>query len=284
MRQGIIILLLFTTLLSNAQEGEIQLLARAKPDRILLRWAPTSSVVWELSNKYGYTVERYTMLRDNVLLDQPEYVVLEPRVIKPKTQSEWETYIDDDDFVATAAQAIFGETFELTQNYDQDVFQIAQKTKERDQRFSFTLFAADQSFKSAELSGLGIADFDVKENETYLYRVISNIPGAIYKVDTAAVYLNNSNISPLPEIQDVEVEFGDKSAIISWNKSLTDHFYNAFIVEKSVVPEGVYRPISKKPIINAYSGESEGIDSYFKMDTLNGVLKFFGNSQKKKSH
>jgi uncharacterized protein len=269
MRQGIIILLLFTTLLSNAQEGEIQLLARAKPDRILLRWAPTSSVVWELVNKYGYTVERYTMLRDSVLLDQPEYVVLEPRVIKPKPQSEWEAYIDDDDFVATAAQAIFGETFELTQNYDQDVFQIAQKTKERDQRFSFTLFAADQSFKSAELSGLGIADFDVKENETYLYRVISNIPSTIYKVDTAAVYLNNSNISPLPEIQDVEVEFGDKRAAISWNKSLTDHFYNAFIVEKLGDDEGVYRPISKKPIINAYSGENEGIDRYFKMDTLN---------------
>lgn len=266
-KQVTILLLLFSTA-SVAQQGKIQLVARAQPDKILLRWAPTSSVVWELANKYGYTIERYTVLKDSVLLDPREFVVMTPPLVKPRPQAEWETQIDTDDYAAVAAQAIFGETFELSQNYDKDIFQIAQKTQERDQRFSFALFAADQSFKAAELSGLGIADFDVDERETYLYRVFANIPVETYQVDTAVVYLSNKNVSPLPQINDVEAEFGDKGVVLSWNKSLTDRFYNSFIVEKSVGGEDSFRSISDKPIINAYSGEEEGVDSYFKLDTL----------------
>lgn len=249
-----------------AQSSEtVQVLARPKEDRILLRWAPTNSLAWELANQYGYTVERYTMVRDEEVLNPSEFSVLNPEIIKPAADAEWEAYIDQDDYAAILAQAIYGETFEMAADIS-DVFEIAQKTQERDQRFSFALFAADQSFRAAEMAGLGITDYQVKPNETYLYRIFANIPEEIYLLDTGQVYLNNQNIPPLPKIADFKADFGDQSVLLAWDKTLTDRFYNAFVIEKS--SDGVnYAPITDEPIINAY--QEEGADPrYFKLDTL----------------
>ncbi len=268
MRAIVFSLLLVISLLAHTQVGEtIHLITRPQGNDIMLRWAPANSLAWELGNKYGYTVERFTVLRDSALLNPREYSVLAPVVLLPAVAGEWEPIIDDNDFAAVVAQAVYGETFELSENFDKDVFQVAQKTQERDQRFSFALFACDQDFQVAQMAGLGIVDYNVEPGEKYLYRVFANIPEATLPMDSAVAYVGLTDVAPLPEIAEFRADFGDQGAILSWNKSMTDRFYNAFIVEKSSDGGSTYQSITDKPIINTYTG-IEDTDTYFKMDTL----------------
>ncbi|WP_158648467.1 hypothetical protein, partial [Candidatus Symbiothrix dinenymphae] len=71
------ILLVFISLACafNMQaDGGVMLLCRPTlQDSILLRWAPTDKQTWDLGNRYGYVVERYTLLRKGKLLDEREF-------------------------------------------------------------------------------------------------------------------------------------------------------------------------------------------------------------------
>ncbi|MEM9338147.1 MAG: hypothetical protein AAGA66_05420 [Bacteroidota bacterium] len=249
-------------------QNDVVVLARANNTAINLRWAPTSSLVWELANKYGYTVERYTIVKDTQRVAPRDYNLLTSPVLKPAPEAIWEPLVDEDDHAAIVAQAIYGETFELTESFDKDIFQVAQKTQERDQRFSFALFACDQSFSVAKLSGLGYTDEAIKKGEKYLYKVYANIPSSVLAVDTAVIFLGAGDQPPLPEIQDFKAVFEDKRVVLSWEKTLTDRFYNAFWIEKSTDGGQTFRSISETPIINAYSEDKSTTGSYFKLDTL----------------
>ncbi len=253
--------------LVHAQDG-VAILARANENAINVRWAPTSSLVWELANKYGYTLERYTIVKDTQRVAPKDYNLLTSPLLKPMAKETWEPLVDEDDNAAIVAQAIYGETFELTDSFDKDVFQVAQKTQERDQRFSFALFACDQSFAVAKLSGLGYTDEAVTKGEKYLYKVYANIPSSIVRVDTAFVFVGPEDVRPLPKIQDFKAVFGDRKVVLSWEKTLTDRFYNAFWVEKSTDGGQTFRSITTRPIINAYSEEKSEKGTYFRLDSL----------------
>ncbi|MGB3466134.1 MAG: hypothetical protein WBA74_12730, partial [Cyclobacteriaceae bacterium] len=175
---------------SGAQEAPgIKVLGKATRRSVQLRWAPDSPVVWDLANKYGYTVERVKLLENGRVLTEPVKEIITDVVLKPAPQPQWVPFLDTDDYVAVAAQAIYGETFELSDDFNSDLSQIVDKAKELDNRFSFGLFAADQSVKAAELSGLYIEDELIAANTKYVYRVYANIPPDIVQVDTGTVYI-----------------------------------------------------------------------------------------------
>ncbi|MEM9337886.1 MAG: hypothetical protein AAGA66_04105 [Bacteroidota bacterium] len=248
--------------------GVVMLARASEQGNIMLRWAPKSSVSWELGNKFGYTIERYTVTKDGELVSPPTLNVLAPVIIKPAAEQAFEPLIDEDDYVAIVAQAVYGETFEVTENFTKDVFQIVQKTRERDLRYSMLLFACDQSFEAAGLAGLGHTDYNVQSGEKYLYRIYANVPASIQPMDTANVYLSIDDQAPLPAITAFEAEFGDRQALLSWEKTFTDKFYNAFIIEKSTDGGRSYRSITEKPIVNAYSNDDKVVSKYVKVDTL----------------
>src|SRR6187551_1586091 len=55
------------TLAQQPASHSIKVLSHVKPDRVLLRWAPTDFTVWQLGNKYGYTIERFQLTNDGTL-------------------------------------------------------------------------------------------------------------------------------------------------------------------------------------------------------------------------
>ena len=263
----LVVFLIGFTIEGFAQQ-DITVIARSTHSSIKLRWAPTSSLVWELGNRYGYTIERYTILKDSLRVTPAEQNLLVTPVLKPLEKAQWEPLVDQDDYAAIVAQAIYGETFELTESFDKDIFQVAKKTQERDQRFSFALFACDQSFNTAKLAGVGYTDDTVVEGEKYLYKVYANIPRSIVETDTAVSYIGLEDKRPLPQIQEFKAEFSDKQVALSWDKTLTDRFYNAFWIEKSVDGGETFQSITNSPIINAYSEDKSHTGTYFKLDTL----------------
>jgi uncharacterized protein len=246
----------------------VKVQARATDRSIKLRWGPNTPVTWQLANKYGYTIERIKLSENGKTVKNPVKEILNPTPIKPAAQRLWETYIDNDDYVAVAAQAIFGETFEITDDDKSDIMKVINKAKELESRFSFTLFSADQSIRAAELSGLYFEDHTIAPATRYLYRIYANIPLDILKVDTGFVYLGMEDFEPLPKPLDLRVTFQDQTAILSWNGEVFQRIYNSFWVEKSEDGGKTFKRITEQPIVNGFSGDKPKTRSIFRMDSL----------------
>ncbi len=186
----------------------------------------------------------------------------------------WENKIDQNDYAAIAAQAIYGETFELTQNYATDILQVINKTKELDQRFSFALFAADQSYKVAKMEGLAFTDTLAKSNEKYLYKIYANIPISIDEVDSGTVYIGMADYAPLPKPFEVSAQFGDGIIMLKWNREFFERIYNSFIIERSVDGGKTFQRIAKEPIVNTFTKENPDSKYHYKMDSIVNYKKY----------
>ena len=257
--------------LDSAQITEppaIQLIARPLPDAIMLRWAPDNPTVWQYANRYGYHIERVTLLRDGQVLSSPERKQLTTEPLKPFLLSQWEALADTNDYAAVAAQAIYGETFELTENYSSDIMQVVNKARELTSRFSFALFAADQSPAVARASGLHYVDQAVAPNEKYVYRVYAALPPTVdTAVDTGFVYTGVMDYQELPVPLYLEAEFGDRSVQLRWDGSLLAHVFSSYLVERSDDEGKMFHRVDQAPFVNTQTSDTPA-QYVHKVDTL----------------
>ncbi|MEO1051557.1 MAG: hypothetical protein AAFX87_13080 [Bacteroidota bacterium] len=230
--------LAITSLVLNAQQkpkAEIKALARVKKDSIVLRFAPTTPIAWQLGNQYGYIIERYAVANSEGVIDTtraPEKIRLTPNPIKPLPLDDWEPLVQGDDYAAVAAQALYGETFELTDPTENAGLFINQVT-ENENRFSFALFSADVSINAARGLGLLFVDTDFDRDSKYVYRVSLAGENPKYPVGHGSVFTDPQEIMKLPPPEDVKVGFGDRSVAINWNSFYHQRIYTSYIVERS---------------------------------------------------
>jgi uncharacterized protein len=260
-------MLLINPVLAQTEQPGVKLLGKSTDRSVLLRWAPNSPAIWQYGNKYGYVIERVTLTVNGKVQKEPKKQILNSQPIKPLPESYWSEPMDNDDYVAIAAQAIFGETFELTNDYRSDIIQVVNKARELESRFSFAVFAADQSMEAARLSGLFYEDEAIAPDTKYLYRVYANIPLDIIQADTGFVYIGLQDHKPLPAIRDLEVKFGDRGAMLSWNSQLLSKIYNAFWVERSEDGKN-FMKVTQRPVLNTFQGEEPTTALTFRLDSL----------------
>lgn len=246
----------------------IRVISRAHKDSIVLRWAPSAPAAWQLLNKYGYRIERYTIGRDGQMLEQKPMVVL-VNGLKPAPQTQWELWMEKNDMVAVAAQAIFGEEFLIDADQG-DIMQIYNKVRELESRYSFGLFAADLSMKAAQLSGLRWVDRDVKQNEMYLYRVYSLVPESLAPIKFGFTYTGPSEARSLPVPRAPEVEnVTETSVLIRWETYGLRDVYTSYFLERSVDNGRTFTKVNNVPMTilestangdgTAYSAQSDTV-------------------------
>ncbi|MFZ6011686.1 MAG: fibronectin type III domain-containing protein [Bacteroidota bacterium] len=226
----------------------IKVIARPAGDSIMLRWAPSSPQAWTLLNKYGYRIERYTITKDGAILENKTLKSLGMQPIKPMPQAAWEKFIDNDDFVAMAAQSIFGDSM-IHENGKSNVIQMIHQAREIEIRYSYALFSAEVSTAAAMLSGLRFVDRDVDKKEKYLYRVYSMVPASVSIIDFGFVYSGLADYQPLPEPPAPVLEFADKAVSITWGVSALKDTYTAYHIEKSEDGGKTFRRIDKAPMV-----------------------------------
>lgn len=253
---------------SQSDTPSIKIQARATRQSIKLRWAPDSPAAWHLANEYGYTIERVALTINGQVQQNPQRRILNSTPFKPAREESWDPYMDTDDYVAIAAQAIFGEQFQLTNEYKSDMVSVINKARELESRFSFALFSADQSVTAAELSGLYHEDETIAPGTKYLYRIYTNIPPDVLAVDTGFVYIGLQDYTPLPKVRDVEAEFDDQMALLSWNGALVERTFNSFWVERSDDGGKTFHKTTEQPVINTFSGDNPKTRTIYKLDTL----------------
>ncbi len=269
------------------EERALKMIARTTGDQILLRWAPTSHNTWFHCNRVGYRLVRYTYMRNGELLPFEERSVAEPLTEDPifpwQTQEEWQPLMERNSYAAIGAQAIFGSSFDPETGTEGEIISLTNQAAEQINRFGFGLFAADQSFEAAEAMGLAFVDDDVRSNEAYLYRVFpveqpsftldsltngdDSIPiEYINAIDTGHVSISPAEQYELPKVMELEVSFGDRQALVSWNKEIFNFFYVTYVVERS--EDGVnWESIRDLPYL-AVDRTDEGTEKAFLTDSL----------------
>ncbi len=233
---------------SEDTKYKIQVLAKVTNTEIILRWAPNSPIAWHYANKYGYTIERHTLFRNGTKLIPAEKAILTPKSIKPAQENRWEK-AEKNKYNAVAWQAIFGEKFEVT-GVENEMLKIRDMSNALTNRWSLALFACDHSLQAAELSGLLFKDKTIKKNERYLYRIYTNIPKEIARVDTGSYYADAGNITQYPKPLEVSAEFKDRIVVLRWNRIYYTGIYTSWSVERSEDKGKTFKRINQNPLVN----------------------------------
>ncbi|MEW7290666.1 hypothetical protein [Aquimarina sp. 2304DJ70-9] len=247
---------------------EVKVIGTVTKDAIMLRWAVNTPLAWKYVNQYGYTIERKTIAIGEEILKEPIVKKITSTPILPKPMMQWENFVENNDNAAIAAQAIYGEDFEVElQEGGNGILNIINLAQALEQRFSFALFAADQDYEVAKYSGLAYVDTDVKPNERYLYSISTAIPKEKLDVKSGGVYLGLSDYKSLPEPQDFVGVFNDKNVMLSWNFTLLKRQFNNYIIERS--DDGnTYKALEDVPIVNLNEREKNPSNRMFYIDSL----------------
>ena len=230
---------------------KIHVLAKVTDTEIVLRWAPDNPVAWHFANRYGYTIERYTLFRNGKQLIPSEKKILTPNGIKPAKEEQW-AKAEKNKYNAVAWQAIFGEDFEIS-GVENNMLKIRDKSNVLTSRWSLALFACDRSVEAAELSALLFKDKNIKKNEKYLYRIYANIPAEIAKVDTGTYYVDAGKITQYPKPIEFSADFKDHIVNLRWNQMYYKGIYSSWSVERSDDSGKSFHRINKNPIVNLHN-------------------------------
>ncbi len=252
------------TVTQNETVVKVMVIGSIKKDKILLRWSMNTPLSWRKANRYGYRLERYTIIRGNTTLPQPEKLVLSERIV-PEPIEMWESIIETNDNAAIMAQALYGESFEIEAG--DGLSNIINLSREQEQRFSFGLLAAEQDFEVAQKAGLGYVDITTKPDEKYIYKVVSLIPSEEMQTEEGGVFLGLRDYEPLPKPLDFAGVFNDKNVILTWNKKLLVKTYTSYFVERSVDNINFERR-DAKPFMNINNEEFENTDRAFYTDSI----------------
>lgn len=268
MRRLIIILhfVFFGSAVIAQERPGVKLLAKSKDQAILLRWAPTNSFTWLQGNLKGYHIERYTISRKKEILRKPEKILLTSSPLKPRPVNQWKSDAEKNKYSAIAAQSIYGSTFQVQLSQNGSLGEVVNRSKEQEQRFSFALFAADHSFQTAKLSGLGFKDSTVKKDERYLYRVYLASADSKVKLDTGLFYLGLQDTVGLIPPVNLTAQFADRQVLLKWPKAFVQQTYTSFIIERSEAG-GEFVRRNSSPYINSASDPE--VETFFQvLDSL----------------
>lgn len=248
-------------------EESVAVSARPSPDSIVLRWAPLDLQSWHLGNESGYRIERYTLSRRDVILAVPELAIVQ-HAIRPLPESEWERLVIRDPYAAIAAQALFGDRFEVDLQQS-DVFTIVNKVRENEQRFAFALFSADMSPTVARASGLWFSDYDIRQNEKYLYRIVLNASDSL----RGSIFISPADPYELPKPANLSATFNDRLASLKWENAKFIQ-YTAYLIERSADGRN-FKRISESPLMTVSPTEISDTRYAYAVDSLPDISQVY---------
>ena len=192
----------------------VHTLARAKGDKVLLRWAPEEFAPWYLANRYGYNILR---------TDKNGVVDTLQKALKPYTVEQMKERFEPSDSLAGAAvQMLYGKGTELNTAIGADGAEgIMQVYEEQQTRFAYAMLLSEIRPDLAEAMALMYVDNSAVKNAEYSYIVTTNIPKEEMNMSYQPVYVKNVKEKPLkyePVITD-SVGVDGRSIRLFWSKT-----------------------------------------------------------------
>ncbi|MFS4491323.1 hypothetical protein [Maribacter sp. 2308TA10-17] len=255
------------------EEASVQVLAKSASNKIMLRWAANTPFAWKKGNELGYLVERYTVSRNGNAVIPVESTMITSYPLKPKPLEEWETLATSDDNAAVIAQAIYGEGFETSTIGSAD--NILAMNSQLEQRFTFSLMAAEQNYEAAKLAGWAFEDKSVIAGEKYLYKIRIAIPtDSSLQIKEGSAYASTEFFEELPKPLGFASIFADGNVMLNWDFSLLKQTYSTYLLEKST--DGTnFQQVNGQPIFNAEETKEGKQVSLFYNDSIPNNKKFY---------
>ena len=266
-------LMSFTQIIGQ-EVAKVQVIARSLEDKVFLRWAVDQPYEWQQANTFGFLVERITITRNGEEVQPLERIMLTSEPLKPKPLEEWESLATQNQNAAVVAQALYGESFEV------DVpgsakGQIMAINKELEQRFTFALIGADQSFETAKLAGWGLVDDTVEKGESYLYKISVAIPlETDLTIENGAADASPDYFRPLPKPIGLVAVFNDKSVLLNWDFGSLQEYYISYLVERSE-DNSNFTQLNGQPLFKADKENNQSTPSIFYTDSIVNNKKYF---------
>lgn len=94
---------------AQSDSSYIALKATYADGRVLLRWSASDASIWAETNRCGFRIERYTIRKHGVILQQPHKTVIAD-ALKAEPLSSWEEIAGRSSYAAIIAQALYGIT------------------------------------------------------------------------------------------------------------------------------------------------------------------------------
>lgn len=225
--------------------SEIRGRAEIQSNRILLRWIPTDAESWALLNEYGVRVERLTVSRSGTVLNKPEVSIL-ANILKPMETEKLKDLAEKYPMGAVIAQAIFGKDFEISLG-ESPLSKAIALDEARQQRYLFSLYAADLCFPVAKEVGWGWEDTDIRDNERYLYRITPLVPKKKRNITQGAIFAVPADKTKLVSPMGLSVQCSEAGAQLTWDYNTLSYLYSAYFVERS--EDGIhFKQISELPV------------------------------------
>lgn len=211
--------------------NQILMRSETHEDKILLRWIAPNAKTWRLLNVHGVRLTRTTIARDGKILSNPEIIVLGDS-LRPRESEQLKAMIQEYPMGAVMAQAIFGESFEVS-TMDDGISKVLALSQEEEQRYMFSLYAADQCFPVALEMGWGWQDSNIKPDETYLYKVTPLFSVSDIALNPGAEYVVPTELTKFSAPLELSGKFGDSSVMLAWNYETLSFLYPNYLVERS---------------------------------------------------
>ncbi|HYF04206.1 MAG TPA: hypothetical protein VEC36_12560 [Patescibacteria group bacterium] len=263
--------LLYSTFLKaqETSQPEIAVVARQDVSAITLRWAPTRAGLWQQGQARGYIVERAELDAANTIIPGTERR-LTASPLHPWSLEEWKRRSSrDNKYAAIAAQMLYGKSFKTTVQMNE--FAVLQNAADEfENRFSFSLFAADNDTLAAQGQALRFVDETVEYSKTYTYRI--SLAGSENSVQGYTV------ARALPfELQQaaviVEAQGLDGEIRISW-RQLGEQGYTGYIIRRSDDNGNTFKRLNTNPLVGLNSDTSARGLIVFKDTTITNYHRY----------
>lgn len=237
--------ILFLTVKAQQKEHRIAALANPRTGSIQLRWSPTSYIAWQIGVKYGYTVERMTVVKDGQVVLHPVPVLL--TTTKPATLGKMEQLSEKDERVGMIAELIYGDNDKKTKP-EEGIGAYYDNQSQNEWRLAMALLVCDLNPLIASSAGLYMEDSTARPGERYAYRIsVARQPHNLI-IDTAYVVTSLQEKMLLSRPPELVVSSGDSTITLGWITSFTKGMYSAYMVERGSDGKH-FNPVSDLPVL-----------------------------------
>jgi hypothetical protein len=229
--------------------------ARAYNDSIVIRWIPSSHVVWNKTIKSGYKVNKYEIQEVN---GQTQATFIDSIQVTAWDSIKFSGYKNTtDSMLMVAAAAMFGNNKGTGIREQSNVFK---------NNYSFAVYASIRSQLASDALGMRYVDYNVEKGKKYAYKIEYNDPKYSYlssKISVANTY------KPLPAPQKVTTDSEEFAIGISMDKRLNESNYVFYFFEKSSDNGSSFQPVNTEPILFANDASMKGQSlSFFIRDSV----------------
>ena len=247
---------------------DVVVITKSKSDRLWIRWAPTNPTIWKLGNKYGYNIERFTLLSDGSM-ENASGEKLNAKPVKPFDEDAFHLLSKEIKEAGVVSEILYGEGANALLS---NVRGVLAQTNEQQNQFGIALLMCDLSLKVAEASGLFFEDLSAKKDQQYIYRVTLAWQPVELPVEPAVAVTRHTGEKPLAPISDLKIRSGDQTITLEWNSFLNTGIYTAYQIEKSEDGKR-FTAISDMPYVHMTSAHDS--DNSFFLDSLDSNNKSY---------